>query len=94
MSIASRTFPNIILCWEQPLLAGVSIPGHTIALLYRQFKSDPLTHSAIAFEVQGGWRDVKASVIATVLQFLVGGGGSFSSGGPGKAYSGCAGYLA
>ena len=29
-------------------------------------------------------RDVKGSVAATVLQYLLGGGGSFSTGGPGK----------
>ena len=51
--------------------------------LCRQFKSEPLTHSAIAFELEGGWRDTKKAVEATVLQFLLGGGGSFSSGGPG-----------
>ena len=44
-----------------------------------------MTHSAIAFELEGGWRDVKGSVAATVLQYLLGGGGSFSSGGPGEA---------
>ena len=41
----------------------------------------------LAFELQGGWKDVKASVAATVLQFLLGGGGSFSSGGPGEAFA-------
>ncbi len=29
---------------------------------------------------QGGWRDVKGSVAMTVLQYLLGGGGSFSAG--------------
>lgn len=42
-----------------------------------------MTHSAVAFELEGGWRDTKAAVTATVLQYLLGGGGSFSSGGPG-----------
>ena len=37
----------------------------------------------LAFELQGGWKDIKTAVTATVLQFLLGGGGSFSSGGPG-----------
>jgi len=42
----------------------------------------PVCHTAIGFEV-GGWnsRDLEA---ATVLQTLLGGGGSFSTGGPGK----------
>ena len=37
----------------------------------------------LAFEFGGGWGDVKGSVAVTVLQFLLGGGGSFSAGGPG-----------
>lgn len=39
----------------------------------------------LGFEVQGGWRDVKTSVVMTALQYLMGGGGSFSAGGPGTA---------
>ena len=34
-------------------------------------------------EFAGGWNDMKGSVAVTVLQFLLGGGGSFSAGGPG-----------
>ena len=37
----------------------------------------------LAFEFSGGWNDMKGSVAVTVLQFLLGGGGSFSAGGPG-----------
>jgi len=40
-------------------------------------------HSMLAFEFAGGWSDFKGSIAVTVLQFLLGGGGSFSSGGPG-----------
>lgn len=32
------------------------------------------------WRAQGGWRDVKGSVAMTVLQYLLGGGGSFSAG--------------
>ena len=46
----------------------------------RQFSASPLTHAILAFEYQGGWRDVKGSVAMTVLQYLLGGGGSFSAG--------------
>ncbi|KAF2931728.1 hypothetical protein DAI22_05g232600 [Oryza sativa Japonica Group] len=42
------------------------------------------THIALAFEVPGGWRQEKTAMIVTVLQVLMGGGGSFSTGGPGK----------
>lgn len=44
----------------------------------------PLTHAMLGFEVKGGWRDVKGSVAITALQYLMGGGGSFSAGGPGE----------
>ena len=44
----------------------------------------PQTSLILAFESRGGWRDVQASVVMTVLTYLLGGGSSFSSGGPGK----------
>lgn len=47
---------------------------------WRQFSASPLTHAILAFQYQGGWRDVKGSVAMTVLQYLLGGGGSFSAG--------------
>jgi hypothetical protein len=43
------------------------------------------TSVALAFEVPGGWRDVKTATATVVLQTLLGGGESFSAGGPGKA---------
>ncbi|KAK4741472.1 hypothetical protein SAY87_025060 [Trapa incisa] len=42
------------------------------------------THFALAFELPGGWHKEKDSMTLTVLQMLMGGGGSFSAGGPGK----------
>jgi processing peptidase subunit alpha len=51
---------------------------------WRQYAAAPLTHATLAFEAPGGWRDVKGACVATVLQYLLGGGGSFSTGGPGK----------
>jgi processing peptidase subunit alpha len=50
----------------------------------RQFSAGGVTHLMLGFEAAGGWRDVPGSVAVTVLQFLLGGGGSFSAGGPGK----------
>lgn len=44
---------------------------------------DPLCHLMLAWEVEGGWNGDKLAAI-TVLQILLGGGGSFSTGGPGK----------
>ncbi|PKI66091.1 hypothetical protein CRG98_013499 [Punica granatum] len=42
------------------------------------------THFALAFELPGGWHNEKDAMTLTVLQMLMGGGGSFSAGGPGK----------
>jgi len=50
----------------------------------RQFSASGVTHLMLGFEAAGGWRDVPGSVAVTVLQFLLGGGDSFSAGGPGK----------
>lgn len=52
-------------------------------VLSRQSQTGNLTHAMLAFEFPGGWNDLKGSVAVTVLQFLLGGGGSFSAGGPG-----------
>lgn len=75
----------------EPLLAGAPGAGSSgeptssyVGGDWRQFAASPLTHAILAFEYQGGWRDVKGSVAMTVLQYLLGGGGSFSAGGPGK----------
>ncbi|XP_057977459.1 mitochondrial-processing peptidase subunit alpha-like [Malania oleifera] len=51
---------------------------------YRCQADSESTHVALAFEVPGGWLNEKEAVILTVLQMLMGGGGSFSAGGPGK----------
>ncbi|KAJ4973298.1 hypothetical protein NE237_006472 [Protea cynaroides] len=51
---------------------------------YRCQADSAKTHVALAFEVPGGWHKEKEAMILTVLQMLMGGGGSFSAGGPGK----------
>lgn len=51
---------------------------------FRHKVDSEMTHVALAFEVPGGWHQDKYSSALTVLQTLMGGGGSFSSGGPGK----------
>lgn len=38
----------------------------------------------LAWNYVGGWKNVKESVLASIVQSLLGGGGSFSAGGPGK----------
>ncbi|KAK4838422.1 hypothetical protein QYF36_013601 [Acer negundo] len=51
---------------------------------FRQQADSGSTHVALAFGVPGGWLKEKEAVTLTVLQMLMGGGGSFSAGGPGK----------
>ena len=65
-------------------LSSSSASSNMFPMRCRQFLAGPMTHCMLGFEVQGGWRDVNASVTMTVLQYLMGGGGSFSAGGPGE----------
>lgn len=51
---------------------------------FRCQSDSSVTHVALAFEVPGGWQSEKDAMTLTVLQMLMGGGGSFSAGGPGK----------
>ncbi|KAI6690102.1 hypothetical protein NL676_026930 [Syzygium grande] len=51
---------------------------------FRQQADSGSTHIALAFELPGGWIKERDAVILTVIQMLMGGGGSFSAGGPGK----------
>eukprot|EP00898_Chlorokybus_atmophyticus_P006707 jgi/Chlat1/7037/Chrsp56S06707 len=68
-----------------PKVASTTTPtSHYVGGDWRAAKDSPLTHVAVGFEFIGGWKDVKNSVTMTVLQMLLGGGGAFSSGGPGK----------
>lgn len=51
---------------------------------WRKPEESPSTHFALAFEVPNGWRNEELANRLTVLKFLLGGGESFSIGGPGK----------
>ncbi|GJP75945.1 hypothetical protein CLOP_g6343 [Closterium sp. NIES-67] len=51
---------------------------------WRMAADSPETHVALGFEFPGGWRNEKDALAVVVLQTLLGGGGSFSAGGPGK----------
>ncbi|XP_057765173.1 mitochondrial-processing peptidase subunit alpha-like [Salvia miltiorrhiza] len=51
---------------------------------FRRQGDSGMTHFALAFELPGGWIKEKDAMTLTVLQMLMGGGGSFSAGGPGK----------
>lgn len=80
-----------LLSLAQPLLEGVRASVASPAPVstycggdYRVAAPGGQTNTMLAFEYQGGWSDFEGSIAVTVLQFLLGGGGSFSSGGPGK----------
>lgn len=88
---ASGVDLNELLPIAEPLLSDLPrLPPPTepksvyIGGDYRQQADSPETHIALAFEVPGGWLKDKEAIILTVLQVLMGGGGSFSAGGPGK----------
>ncbi|XP_051223835.1 mitochondrial-processing peptidase subunit alpha [Lolium perenne] len=51
---------------------------------FRHKTDSEVTHVAMAFEVPGGWHQAQSAVIMKVMQTLMGGGVSYSSGGPGK----------
>ncbi|AQK98040.1 Putative mitochondrial processing peptidase alpha subunit family protein [Zea mays] len=65
-----------------PLIA----PEHVLARINDRIiqKFYHMTDVALAFEVPGGWFQERDAAIMTVIQTLMGGGGSFSTGGPGK----------
>merc|ERR1719163_1036178 len=46
-------------------------------------RANPLCHLMLGWQVEGGWNGPDLATF-TVLQMLLGGGGSFSTGGPGK----------
>ncbi|CAM8936226.1 unnamed protein product [Rhodiola kirilowii] len=80
-----------LLSVAEPLLSDlpkVSHPAEPVSKYvggdYRCQAESGTTHFALAFEVPGGWRQTKEAMTLTVLQMLMGGGGSFSAGGPGK----------
>jgi len=45
---------------------------------------DDMNHMVVAFEFEGGYKNLKGSTVMQVLLSMLGGGGSFSAGGPGK----------
>ncbi|CAJ1955338.1 unnamed protein product [Sphenostylis stenocarpa] len=80
-----------LLSVAEPLLSDLpnvphsQEPGSTyVGGDFRRHGESGAAHVAIAFEVPGGWKKEKEAIVLTVLQMLMGGGGSFSAGGPGK----------
>uniref|UniRef100_A0A8C9GSV6 Mitochondrial processing peptidase alpha subunit n=1 Tax=Piliocolobus tephrosceles TaxID=591936 RepID=A0A8C9GSV6_9PRIM len=58
-------------------------PKYTGGFISVEDKNNKKTYIAIAYETMGGWKS-HDMITLTVLQTLMGGGGSFSTGGPGK----------
>ncbi|KAL9224094.1 hypothetical protein vseg_000163 [Gypsophila vaccaria] len=88
---ASGVEHSELLSIAEPLLSDVSSaepftkPQSTyVGGDYRCQAGSGVTHFALAFELPGGWQEDKNAMLLTVLQMLMGGGGSFSAGGPGK----------
>ncbi|KAG8367310.1 hypothetical protein BUALT_Bualt16G0059000 [Buddleja alternifolia] len=80
-----------LLEYAEPLLSdlpNVSRPSEPKPIYtggdFRRQGDAGMTHFALAFELPGGWFKEKDAIVLTVLQMLMGGGGSFSAGGPGK----------
>ncbi|KAL0346652.1 UNVERIFIED_CONTAM: Mitochondrial-processing peptidase subunit alpha [Sesamum calycinum] len=88
---ASGVDHDKLLEYAEPLLSDlpkVSRPSEPKPIYtggdFRRQGDSGITHFALAFELPGGWVKEKDAITLTVLQMLMGGGGSFSAGGPGK----------
>ncbi|KAI3694404.1 hypothetical protein L1987_77369 [Smallanthus sonchifolius] len=80
-----------LLKYAEPLLSDLPGGAHVEEPLsvyvggdHRVMADTGRTSFALAFHLPGGWLNVKDGMTLTVLQMLMGGGGSFSAGGPGK----------
>jgi len=62
----------------RPMPPAVYVGGEV-----RHEQPNPLCHLMLGWEVAGGWNGPSLAAV-TVLQMFLGGGGSFSTGGPGK----------
>nr|XP_043621559.1 mitochondrial-processing peptidase subunit alpha-like [Erigeron canadensis] len=80
-----------LLKYAEPLLSDLPGGAHIeepksvyVGGDHRVMADTGRTSFALAFELPGGWLKEKDAMTLTVLQILMGGGGSFSAGGPGK----------
>ena len=89
LAVSGAEQAEVVTVGEE-LLAGLpagrapAVPSAYKGGEIKQHSGGDLAHALLGYEFKGGWRDVKGSVVMTVLQMLMGGGGSFSAGGPGK----------
>lgn len=81
VKLTSETFTSLSDAAELPRIQSVYTGGE-VRQHKRSSEGDGLTHFALAFET-ANWHS-KDLVAMCVLQMMMGGGGSFSAGGPGK----------
>jgi len=67
-----------------PKVAAPEVPTTYGGGDMREFSMGSDVHVALGFEMKGGWKNLKNATTISVLSTLMGGGGSFSAGGPGK----------
>lgn len=67
-----------------PKAAPVSVPTTYAGGDMREWSAGNDVHVALGFEMKGGWKNLKNATTISVLSTLMGGGVSFSAGGPGK----------
>lgn len=78
LSIAEPLFGSL------PSTAAPHVPTRYKGGEFRDWAAGNNVHVAIGFEMKGGWRNLKNATTLSVMATLLGGGGSFSAGGPGK----------
>ena len=86
LELADKYFSSMTLADSNVVVPGTEKSAYQGGEYREQMETkDGLTRIAVAFELEGGWDDVEGDLVpACVLQTLLGGGSSFSAGGPGK----------
>eukprot|EP00933_Yihiella_yeosuensis_P066859 TRINITY_DN7135_c4_g1_i1.p1 TRINITY_DN7135_c4_g1~~TRINITY_DN7135_c4_g1_i1.p1 ORF type:complete len:563 (+),score=111.14 TRINITY_DN7135_c4_g1_i1:57-1745(+) len=84
----ARSFADVSPAGQTPAAKAVETGTSFEPAVYtggeiRVERPNPLCHLMLGWEVEGGWNGPSLAAI-TVLQMFLGGGGSFSTGGPGK----------
>lgn len=82
VSLVEKKFSNFPSGNIKSIQRGSSKYVGGLLKLERQLK-EPFVKVSLAFEV-GGWQDMDSAITTCVIQKLLGGGSSFSAGGPGK----------
>jgi processing peptidase subunit alpha len=87
---ASGVDHKALLSVAEPLFSGLpatsapEVPSTYVGGDFRDWAAGSNVHIALGFEMKGGWKNLKNATTLAVLCTLMGGGGSFSAGGPGK----------